>query len=328
MAYDTIRASGNNQYGQMSDVDRANFGSQQSAQDFILRKRLQDEALAKSDTNEAARLAAEQAMQDKALAAQQAMGGSFAERSALEDKRLDRSLSPQMEMLRQQEEHYKTQQEQGAPARELEAAKLRMRLGLYPKDGAAGSFQMTPELQKRAFEHELGLGESPDVAFQRGLSEKIISALAGRAAEGGDVGELQGILGAAKTGDLTKIPQNLAAKDIQSSQAIESYQGTPNYQFSLDDIIKTAQDVRRGKASPDEVVAKRDAMVNELVKRRVDPATAKSIINQQLDKALPGLMNDFMSGVTATLGAASIPFGGVGYKNVGTASETRKALGL
>ncbi len=101
MAYDLLNALGNNQYGVMSDVDKANFGSQQSAQDFILRKRLQDEAYQRTQGDEAARLAAEQAMQGKALAAQKEIGGTFDQKNAAETARANLLISPQMEALKQ-----------------------------------------------------------------------------------------------------------------------------------------------------------------------------------------------------------------------------------
>ncbi len=206
MAYDTLRASGNNQYGAMSDVDKANFGSQQSAQDWVLRKRLQDEVLAKNDTNEAARLAAEQAMQARALAAQQAMGGTFAEKGTQAERLAklgadqayglaDRQNAP---LMREQDfkeknyndehflDHFINQAIQqaaggGAPA----AAGMPGAPSMTPAkpgvsapatsgmSGMAGAFQ-DPSFLKQIVRGKLGLGQDPDEADKRELNKVMI----------------------------------------------------------------------------------------------------------------------------------------------------------
>lgn len=336
MAYDTINALGHNTYGQMSDVERANFGSQQSAQDFILRKRLQDEALARNEASQLRGETAAERMNAANIASNRELGGTFAEKQAAADAAANRIAAPEMEKLRLMQQYHQEDRGDAAPQRELAAAQLRMRLSAYPQAGANGSpggMQLDPSTQKRFMEHELGLGQDPEEIFKRSLQQKVSEKMIDMAASETDPAKKSQALKYLHDNGLDQFASiagtmtpDLATQDIQSTQATQAYQATPNYDLSLQDILKTAQDVRNGRADPSEVVAKRDAMVNELIKRKVDPETAKSIVNQQLDKALPGVFRDILSGISAW--NASILSASNRFGNVGAASQTRSALGL
>lgn len=206
MPTDFLNAMGHNQYGVMSDTEKASFGSAQQAQDFILRKRLQDEALAHEDAIRNQGLTAQERMQQQSIAAQKEIGGTFADRSALEDKRLDRQLSPQMEALRQAGQHYTDERSDTQGTRDFNNEILKLRSGLL--SGQGGVQFSDPKIAERARYATLtgqALPESPEDK----LIQQVIASLAGQAAGGGDMDALKGLFGAAKSGDITKIPTNI-----------------------------------------------------------------------------------------------------------------------
>jgi len=119
MPITTLRASGNNQYDQMTDAERASFGSAQSAQDFVLRKRLQDEAIARQEADRVRGETSAERINAANLASQREIGGTFTERERLADERNARLIAPQMEALKQAAEERRLAREEDAPMREL-----------------------------------------------------------------------------------------------------------------------------------------------------------------------------------------------------------------
>ncbi len=87
--------------------------------------------------------------------------------------------------------------------------------------------------------------------------------------------------------------------------------------------------VRNGEAGPDEVVQLADRWVQSIVQSgggKVTPEMAKQMVGEQLDKSLPGLGRDILSGISA--GVAGFVTGDKTgrFGNVGSATQTRNAL--
>ncbi len=138
MAYDTINALGHNTYGQMTDVDKANFNSQQSAEDYILRKRMQDDALKAAADAQQRGFGQQDTVQSKDFAQQLLTGGTFGEREGRIDARQDRVVAPAL--LREQNDEAWKQKEwaQGAPERELKTRLMgEFTNGIFPTGGTA-----------------------------------------------------------------------------------------------------------------------------------------------------------------------------------------------
>ncbi len=284
MAIDTLRASGNNQYGQMSDLERANFGSQQQAQDFILRKRMQDEALAHEDAIRNQGLSAQERMQATALAAQKDMTGSFQDRSALEDKRLERTISPQMEALRQSQSRYDTEHGDTQGKRDFESEILKQRVGLL--SGTPGMGFTDPKIAERARYATLTGQELPESPEDK-LIQQVIASLAGQAAGGGDIGALKGLLGAAKSGDINQIPTNIGPEP--QARSLEDIQGiaTSNAaRFAKSDASTIGWNPTRDDINI--IVKQRDDLAKALKARtpRISDMQARDAANQIIDEQL------------------------------------------
>ncbi len=135
MPYDTLRASGNNQYGQMTDVEKANFNSQQSAEDYILRKRMQDDALAAAAAQQKAGFGQQDSIQAKDFAQGLLTGGTFEAKNQFSRDQLDRAQAPAMVEARLREKAYNDQ----APQRDIESFFLSNMLKGMGGGGAPGA---------------------------------------------------------------------------------------------------------------------------------------------------------------------------------------------
>jgi len=119
-----------------------------------------------------------------------------------------------------------------------------------------------------------------------------------------------------------------ATSDAAAATAASGF----DFNDGLRQLKSVAADVRNGRANPQDVVDIANVIQQKLIERRISPDQAKAMIGDQLDKELPGIGRDIMSGIQATV---ATPFRAVGslfggnvdaFENVGNASATRGAL--
>lgn len=284
MAITTLRASGNNQYGQMTDVERANFGSQQNAADWILRKRLQDEAAARDEAQREAALTAQERMQERSLAAQERMGGTFEARQAADDARQERAMSPALEALKFQQEQARLAREDTQPQRDYEKQKIGLRAGLFT-DGLAFS---DPKVRDRAMYREVTGGDLPADPVDEVLRQ-LIPALAAQGAQSGDLSQLPALLNALRTGSVADLPTSFGptpqamsledVKNIAKNRALKfgerdaaTFSLDPE-QSDVDDLVQQRDDLARAIKASQPRIADRDAR-----------ATANKYLDEELNK--------------------------------------------
>ncbi len=103
-----------------------------------------------------------------------------------------------------------------------------------------------------------------------------------------------------------------------------------DFKSSIAEIDSLAKDFRNGAAGKGEVLQKADELVKRLVQREIPEQQAKQLVGQQLDKTLPGLGRDILSGISSVAAAVVDPRVWVGARdpnaNVGNASELRSDL--
>jgi len=105
MPITTLRASGNNQYGQLTDAERAAEAERRRMDDWVMRRQLQDSAaqVQREGIQSGERIAGmgesgADRRQAAALKAQMDMGGTFDQRTAAQTSLLDRQLGGQKEL--------------------------------------------------------------------------------------------------------------------------------------------------------------------------------------------------------------------------------------
>lgn len=176
--------------------------------------------------------------------------------------------------------------------------------------------------------------EKTEMALVQAAVERLISQ--GKTAEAAAL--LDSVRSRATGGPGNPIPAATGAfapteieRDEASDAALPAAKQSPRWSLAIDTIVSTAKDARNGRATVDDVAQLRDQMVQDLVNRKVAPNIALSEVNAELDKRLPGVTNDILSAVSATVAIPGRLFGmdfNNPYENVGNAGETRSRLGL
>lgn len=282
MAITTLRASGNNQYGQMTDVERANFSSQEKAADWILRKRLQDEAMARGEAQQDEALTAQERMNERTLASNERTGGTFAEREAGATARQERAMSPQLEALKFQREQAGLERQDAQPGKDYDNEIVRQRMDFLKGGGGFSD----PKIAERARYRVIAGGDLPSDPVDEVLRQ-LIPALAAQGAQSGDLSQIPALLNALKTGDAANLPasfgptpQAIGLEDVKSMAKDRALKfgerdaatfGFNPEQSDVDDLVQQRDDLAKAiKAS----------------QPRISDQDARSAANKYLDEEL------------------------------------------
>lgn len=323
MPITTVRASGDNSYDDLTDLEKVAEQNRQRVEENLLRMHLQDRA-----QSDAARIAAMQeagqtsrlgmslegqrGLQGDVLAAQREMGGTFGEKTAAEQaldaqrgaremERTKLSMGPQQTYA----DIAKAGWDAGAPERETAAKIAGLRGGLIDKMATGpGGFQMSPDLMTK-MSYKLVTGESapqtPDELIRAALANRLQNA----APE-----DFANIAEAYKAGDPSKIavtgPSERSIGQMQQADAL-----IENEVKGIEQFI-AANNWRLGKGERDSVINRAKSVISQLTSARFPPQVierARQRLKRVIEDALGSTGTFFeTAGAEAMRGAAQDQF--------------------